>query len=44
VLGCVAVGASALGAFVKKTGVTEDALLCFLAAALLVLPRARQPA
>ncbi|MGY4652240.1 hypothetical protein [Mycobacterium sp. URHB0021] len=49
VIGCVAFGVSALGAFVTKTGVTEDALLanagtfvgalCFLAAALLVLPR-----
>jgi hypothetical protein len=48
-IGCVAFGVSALGAFVTKTGVTEDALranlgtfigaLCFLAAALLVLPR-----
>jgi hypothetical protein len=50
-IGCVAFGVSALGAFVTKTGVTEDALLanagtfigalCFLAAALLVLPRRR---
>ncbi|MGX9790721.1 hypothetical protein [Mycobacterium sp. MMS18-G62] len=48
-VGCVAFGVSALGAFVTKTGVTEDALLanlgtfigalCFMAAALLVLPR-----
>jgi hypothetical protein len=48
-LGCVAFGVSALGAFVTKSGVTEDALLanlgtfigalCFLVAALLVLPR-----
>jgi hypothetical protein len=48
-IGCVAFGVSALGAFVTKSGVTEDALLanagtfigalCFLAAALLVLPR-----
>lgn len=48
-IGCVAFGISALGAFVTETGVTEDALLanvgtfvgalCFLAAALLVLPR-----
>ena len=47
--GCVAFGVSALGAFVTESGVTEDALLanvgtfigalCFLAAALLVLPR-----
>ena len=48
-IGCVAFGVSALGAFVTTSGVTEDALLanvgtfigalCFLAAALLVLPR-----
>jgi hypothetical protein len=48
-IGCVAFGVSALGAFVTESGVTEDALLanlgtfigalCFLAAALLVLPR-----
>ncbi len=47
--GCVAFGISALGAFVTGSGVTEDALLanlgtfigalCFLVAALLVLPR-----
>jgi hypothetical protein len=47
--GCVAFGVSALGAFVTEAGVAEDALLanvgtfvgalCFLAAALLVLPR-----
>ncbi|WP_193043493.1 hypothetical protein [Mycolicibacterium baixiangningiae] len=47
-VGCVAFGASALGAFVTPAGVTEDALLanlgtfigalCFLAAALLALP------
>ncbi|WP_197373809.1 hypothetical protein [Mycolicibacterium baixiangningiae] len=47
-IGCVAFGASALGAFVTPAGVTEDALLanlgtfigalCFLAAALLALP------
>lgn len=47
-IGCLAFGASALGAFVTRTGVTEDALLantgtfvgalCFLAAALLLLP------
>lgn len=46
--GSVAFGASAVGAFVKRTGVTEDALLanvgtffgalCFLTAALLILP------
>jgi hypothetical protein len=50
--GCLAFGASALGAFVTRTGVTEDALLanagtfigalCFLTAALLVRPRAHQ--
>lgn len=50
-IGCVAFGASALGAFVRRTGVTEDALLanagtfigalCFLAAALLILPARR---
>jgi len=48
-IGCVAFGVSALGAFVTKTGVTEDAVLanlgtfigalCFLAAALMALPR-----
>jgi hypothetical protein len=48
-VGCVAFGVSALGAFVTTTGVTEDALLanlgtfigalCFLAAALMGLPR-----
>jgi hypothetical protein len=48
-IGCVAFGVSALGAFVTKSGVTEDALLanvgtfigalCFLVAALRVLPR-----
>jgi hypothetical protein len=45
----LAFGVSALGAFMTKSGVTEDAFvanlgtfiaaLCFLAAALLVLPR-----
>ena len=49
--GCVAFGASALGAFVTRAGVTADALLantgtfvgalCFLVAALLVLPPRR---
>ena len=49
VIGCVAFGVSALGAFVTESGVTEDALpanagtfvgaLCFLVAALVVLPR-----
>lgn len=48
-IGCVAFGVSALGAFVTESGVTEDALLanagtfvgavCFLVAALMVLPR-----
>jgi hypothetical protein len=48
-IGCVAFGGSALGAFVSKSGVTEDALLanagtfvgalCFLVAALLMLPQ-----
>jgi hypothetical protein len=48
-LGCVAFGVSALGAFVTESGVTEDALLanlgtfigalCFLVAALLGWPR-----
>ena len=48
-IGCLAFGVSALGAFVTTTGVTEDALLantgtfvgalCFLVVALLILPR-----
>ncbi|MFG1929489.1 hypothetical protein ACGFK1_02370 [Mycobacterium sp. NPDC048908] len=48
-IGCVAFGISAVGAFVTKSGVTEDArlanagtfvgALCFLVAALLILPR-----
>ena len=48
-IGCLAFGVSAFGAFVTEAGVTEDAMLanlgtfvgalCFLAAALLVLPR-----
>jgi hypothetical protein len=48
-IGCLAFGVSALGAFVTKSGVTEDGLLanfgtfigalCFLVAAVLVLPR-----
>jgi hypothetical protein len=48
-VGCVAFGASAVGAFVSGSGVSENATLadlgtflgalCFLAAALLVLPR-----
>ena len=47
----LAFGVSALGAFVTESGVTEDALLdivgtfegalCFLVAALMVLPRNR---
>jgi hypothetical protein len=51
-VGCVAFGVSALGAFVTETGVTENALLanlgtfigalCFLAAALVILPRRPQ--
>jgi hypothetical protein len=46
--GSIAFGVSAVGAFVRRTGVTEDALLanvgtflgalCFLSAALLILP------
>jgi hypothetical protein len=52
-IGCIACGVSALGAFVTASGVTEDALLanagtfvgalCFLVAALLVLPHERKP-
>ncbi len=52
-IGCVAFAVSALGAFVSASGVTEDAVLanlgtfigalCFLAAALVVLPRSSQP-
>jgi hypothetical protein len=48
-IGSIAFGASALGAFITRTGVTEDALLanmgtfvgalCFLIAALLMLPK-----
>lgn len=48
-LGCIAFGVSAVGAFVRGTGVTEDQVLanlgtfigalCFLAGALLDLPR-----
>jgi hypothetical protein len=48
-IGCIAFGASAVGAFVYRTGSTADealanlgtflGALCFLAAALLVLPR-----
>jgi hypothetical protein len=53
-LGSIAFGASAVGAFVRRTGITEDELLanlgtffgalCFLGAALLVLPRFRKRA
>ena len=53
-IGCVAFGVSALGAWVTESGVTEDALLanvgtfvgavCFLIAALLLLPRDAQSA
>lgn len=53
-IGSIAFGASAVGAFVRRTGITEDALvanlgtflgaLCFLGAALLVLPRFRKRA
>lgn len=49
--GCLAFGVSAVGAFVRRSGVTEDAwlanlgtfigALCFLVAALLGLPRFR---
>ena len=52
-MGCIAFGASAAGAFVKRSGVTEDALLanagtfvgalCFLIAALLLLPKRSAP-
>jgi hypothetical protein len=48
-VGCVAFGVSAVAAFVSKTGITADAkmanlgtfvgALCFLAAALMLLPR-----
>ncbi len=53
-IGCVAFAVSALGAFVSETGVTADAVLanlgtfigalCFLAAALVVMPREAQSA
>ena len=52
-LGCIAFGISAVGAFIRKTGVTEDEVLanlgtfvgalCFLAGALLSLPRRTPP-
>ncbi len=51
-IGSIAFGVSAVGAFVRRNGATEDALLanlgtflgalCFLGAALLVLPRFRE--
>ena len=51
-IGCVAFAVSALGAFVSESGVTEDALLanmgtfigalCFLVAALVIMPRRSQ--
>jgi hypothetical protein len=51
-IGCLAFAVSALGAFVSTSGVTEDALLanlgtfigalCFLAAALVMLPRSSE--
>jgi hypothetical protein len=50
-VGCVAFGVSAVAAFVSKTGITADAklanlgtfigALCFLGAALVILPRAK---
>jgi hypothetical protein len=53
-IGSIAFGVSAIGAFVSRAGITEDALaanlgtflgaLCFLGAALLVLPRFRKRA
>ncbi|MFB1296745.1 hypothetical protein ACAG24_014600 [Mycobacterium sp. pW049] len=52
-IGCVAFGVSAAAAFVRTDGVTEDEVLanlgtfvgamCFLAAALIELPRTRSP-
>jgi hypothetical protein len=52
-IGCLAFGASAVGAFVHETGTDADeglanvgtfiGALCFLAAALIVLPRSRAP-
>lgn len=51
-IGCVAFAVSALGAFVSESGVTADAwmanlgtfigALCFLVAALVMLPRCAQ--
>ena len=53
VIGCIAFAASAVGAFITKRGVTEDAplanvgtfvgALCFLIAALLTLPKRFSP-
>jgi hypothetical protein len=53
-IGSIAFGVSAVGAFVRRTGISEDELLanlgtflgalCFLGAALLVLPRFRKRA
>ncbi|WP_445166593.1 hypothetical protein ACTXG7_22505 [Mycolicibacterium sp. Dal123E01] len=53
-IGSIAFGVSAVGAFIRRTGITEDELaanlgtflgaLCFLGAALLVLPRFRKRA
>jgi hypothetical protein len=53
-IGSIAFGVSAVGAFVRRTGITEDepvanlgtflGALCFLGAALLVLPRFRKRA
>lgn len=50
-VGCVAFGVSAVGAFVRRSGATADAVLanlgtflgalCFLAAALILVPRRR---
>jgi hypothetical protein len=52
-IGCIAFGASAVGAFITTKGITEDALLanvgtfagalCFLSAALLMLPKRCSP-
>ena len=52
-VGCLAFGASAAGAFITARGITEDAplanlgtfvgALCFLIAALLLLPKRRSP-
>ena len=53
VIGCIAFAASAVGAFITKRGITEDAplanvgtfvgALCFLIAALLTLPKRFSP-